>query len=117
MERDAVAPRLGAHIKQARTEAGVSQGALAKALGMEQTSVSQWETGKNLPSVERLRQVEQALDLPPGTLTRELGFIPVPGAETAPPIKSVRRPQAVEDRLDLLEAKLLEVLEALRQRE
>lgn len=92
MERAELAALIGGAIKQARTERAVSQGALAKALSIDQGSVSAWETGRNVPPVERLRQVEQALDMTPGSLTKLVGFIPVPGSEIVPPVKPVPRP-------------------------
>ena len=41
---------------QARAAADLSQGALAKILGVSQQAVGSWETGRVLPSGQRLRK-------------------------------------------------------------
>lgn len=114
MDREELMLKVGALIREARKTVNVSQGALARALGIDQGAVSQWETGKNLASVERLRQVEQALNLTPGTLTQVVGFLPLPGneADPIPPISAARdlapekpleaRLQALEELVDRL---------------
>lgn len=115
MDRAELTAVIGNAIKQARSERGISQGALARALSIDQASVSAWETGRNLPSVERLRQVEQALDSTPGEFTRFLGFIPVPGVEITPAVKAVPRPaldpDELRDRLSTLERLVSQLVE------
>ena len=47
--------------KKARLIAGLTQAELAKKIGVSCVSVSQWETGKNLPNVNRLAMVADIL--------------------------------------------------------
>ena len=47
--------------KKARLVAGITQAELAKRMGVSCVSVSQWETGKNLPSVGRLHRLAATL--------------------------------------------------------
>ena len=48
-------------IKTRRIKAGLSQIALADLLGVNQTAISQWETGYSLPSADKLPRLAQAL--------------------------------------------------------
>ena len=52
---------LAEKIYQARKKAGLSQEALADALGVTRQAVSKWETGKSVPDTENLRQMAQVL--------------------------------------------------------
>lgn len=47
--------------KKARLIAGITQMELAKRMGVSCVSVSQWETGKNLPKVGRLQKLADIL--------------------------------------------------------
>jgi transcriptional regulator with XRE-family HTH domain len=62
--------RVGGNVKRARVQAGLTQSQLAEMLGLEVESVSRIETGAQLPSLERLNEVAQILNL---TLVRLLG--------------------------------------------
>ncbi len=42
----------GERLRQLRTEKGIGQDKLAKTLGLSNASISYWETGKQLPSIE-----------------------------------------------------------------
>jgi len=50
-------------IKDARKNKGISQLELAKILGTDQRIVSRYETGKVTPSLDRLVQLAQILDV------------------------------------------------------
>lgn len=52
---------LAEKIYQARKKAGLSQEALADALGVTRQAVSKWETGKSVPDTENLRRMAQVL--------------------------------------------------------
>ena len=41
----------------ARTNAGLSQAAVAEKMGISAASVCQWETGKNLPRADKLPEI------------------------------------------------------------
>ncbi|MBA2810539.1 helix-turn-helix transcriptional regulator [Streptomyces sp. KM273126] len=59
----AVVPPLGARIRQARVERGMSLRALAREIGVSASLVSQIETGKSQPSVSTLYAITTALSL------------------------------------------------------
>lgn len=48
---------LAEKIYQARKKAGLSQEALADALGVTRQAVSKWETGKSVPDTENIRRM------------------------------------------------------------
>ena len=54
---------MGAKIKARRIELKMSQGSLAQQLDIHVTSLSQWETGKKIPSADRVEQLEKALGI------------------------------------------------------
>ncbi|SRR6266536_3821472 len=70
----------------------MSQRTLAEAVGVEQSSVTQWEQAATTPSNQHVFAAEQALKLTPGTLARFLGFGPPMCAPTPDP-----RPSTVVD--------------------
>ncbi|MFJ9582696.1 helix-turn-helix domain-containing protein [Streptomyces acidicola] len=59
----AAVPPLGARIRQARVERGMSLRALAREIGVSASLVSQIETGKSQPSVSTLYAITTALSL------------------------------------------------------
>ncbi len=46
--------KLGAAIRSARTATGLSQAEVASALGVRQSSVSQWEAARTVPSTRHM---------------------------------------------------------------
>ncbi len=48
-----------------------------------QSHVSAWERGIRETSPAQLMAIEQALDVPPGMLTREMGWVPIGADATA----------------------------------
>jgi transcriptional regulator with XRE-family HTH domain len=71
-------------LRQAREDCGLSQRALAKAIGVTPGAVWQWERddGGTVPRPDATIRLEQALKLEPGQLSRLLGYLP---ATTEPP--------------------------------
>ena len=59
---------LGARIKRAREQRGLSQAALAKSLRISTGAVGQWETGRVQPSQTRLDVVASILGVTPAWL-------------------------------------------------
>jgi transcriptional regulator with XRE-family HTH domain len=55
------AKKLGKRIKLARTEANMTQGDLAEATGVLQKSISRYETGLALPTLETLEKLSEVL--------------------------------------------------------
>lgn len=54
---------IGQRIAEVREQAGLTQSALARAMGISQSAVSQIESGERNPSYDMLRQVAKALDV------------------------------------------------------
>lgn len=61
---------------------GVTQSALADAVGMKQNTVSRWVGGDFAPPPETVFAIEEALDVEPGALSQFLGFLPMGEGET-----------------------------------
>ncbi len=62
----------------------LTQRALADALGVKQPTVSAWLSGESEPASAVVFELERVLELPPGHLSRHLGYLP-PDAVGAPP--------------------------------
>lgn len=60
------AKKLGKKIKLARVEADMTQGQLAEAMGILQKSISRYETGIALPTIETLEKMTKVLKKPFG---------------------------------------------------
>jgi transcriptional regulator with XRE-family HTH domain len=96
-------------LRQAREDRGLSQRALARALGVTPGAVWQWERedGGTLPRFEISAEIERVLELEPGRLSRLLGYAPPEVGESRPStvIESARSdPQLGDSERDLLVA-------------
>ncbi len=60
------AKKLGKKIKLARIEQDLTQGQIAEAIGAMQKSISRYETGISLPSLETLEKIARVLKKPFG---------------------------------------------------
>lgn len=60
---------------------GLDQPALGGLLGAAQQTVSYWLSGHPPKQPETQFDMERRLELPPGTLSRHLGFVPAPPEE------------------------------------
>lgn len=60
------AKKLGKKIKLARIELDMTQGDLAEAMGALQNSISRYETGNALPTLENLEKISKILKKPFG---------------------------------------------------
>lgn len=58
--------KLGKKIKLARVEHDMTQGNLAEAIGTLQKSISRYETGATIPTIETLGKIAKALKKPFG---------------------------------------------------
>lgn len=56
---------------------GLKQSELAQGLGTSQAAVSAWVTGKSEPAARTVFDMERLLELPPGSLSRPLGYMPL----------------------------------------
>lgn len=57
-------PAIGQRIREARVDAGLTQAALARALGIKRASVSQWEQATTQPTMERLQAIAKLTKRP-----------------------------------------------------
>ncbi|KXV19533.1 hypothetical protein AD933_01635 [Acetobacter malorum] len=73
--QSAIRNQVGDAIRQARTDAGMRQPELATALGVSVTTISEWELGKKLPSLDRRDQIAQALHINIDELCPDLGHV------------------------------------------
>lgn len=69
----ALGKRIGRNIKVGRLRLGMTQNRLAEQLSLEVETVSRIETGAQLPSLERLDQIADALNLSLGTIVADTG--------------------------------------------
>lgn len=51
------------NMKKARTEAGLSQIALANKLGVSQKDISRWENGERVPTIQSLKKFCEVLKI------------------------------------------------------
>lgn len=63
---------LGRAIARARNDRGLTQAALARRLGLKQTSVSEWERGASFPDIAIWARLAYELDLSPHDLAEVL---------------------------------------------
>ena len=104
-------------LQRARRDAGLSQGALARALDVSRSAVSQWELSLTAPRPATTTRLEQILELEPGTLSRPLGQ--VPADTTKPTSVSVSEAIETDPRLGRRERELLLAMyrQLVKQRE
>ena len=67
---------VGGRIRAVRTRAGLSQEALAERLHVTRQTVSNWELGRNLPDIETLKVLAEALEVPVEQLIYREGHSP-----------------------------------------
>jgi transcriptional regulator with XRE-family HTH domain len=104
-------------LQRARNDAGLSQGALARTLRVSRSAVSQWELGLTAPRPKTVTELEQLLQLEPGSLGRLLGQV-LPDA-VKPGSISVSEAIEADPRLGRRERDLLIAMyrQLVRQRE
>ena len=73
------------NIKYYRKQAGLSQAEFAQKMGVAQSAVSQWESGKRIPTVDTVIRIAEVLEIPPEKLIskqnhdwKEIHVKPVP---------------------------------------
>jgi transcriptional regulator with XRE-family HTH domain len=64
-------------LQRARRERGLSQRELSKALRLSHSTVSFWERGESIPTIDNIIELERVLDLQSGELSRLLGYMPL----------------------------------------
>lgn len=88
---------LGDAIRDARNESGKTQGEVAGLLGVDQTTVSRWELGRDAPPRHQLGKIERVLHITPGKLFALYAGVDAPEVDPA-------RAEAVAEVLAELEA-------------
>ncbi|MBQ6163029.1 MAG: helix-turn-helix domain-containing protein [Clostridia bacterium] len=63
--------KIGKSIAAAREKSGMSQAQLAERIGVSVQAVSKWETGRNLPEIDHLKQIAEITDVPYSALLDE----------------------------------------------
>ena len=53
---------MGIRIREARKALGIKQGEFARMLGVTSGAVSQWEKGRTLPNVDKLKRIAEVLN-------------------------------------------------------
>lgn len=69
----------GETLTQAMNVRGMTHRRLGEELGVTQSAISAWKSGAAEPSSRTVFAIERALELPPGHLSRTLGYLPVEG--------------------------------------
>lgn len=67
---------LGTIIRRGRERLSLKQGDLASRIYVKQSAISQWETGKSIPSLENRINLAAALNIPLSDLLPEAGDVP-----------------------------------------
>ena len=65
---DRLATGIGAEVRRQRRRRGLSQAALAAAVGRDRSTVSRWEAGERLPTLAALVALARALRCDPAAL-------------------------------------------------
>lgn len=68
-----LAVAIGKVIRERRKAAGMTQAALAEAIGLESETVSRLENGIRLPSIEKLVEIADVFRVPVAEFFREVG--------------------------------------------
>ena len=66
----------GENLMRSRKKSGLSQEEVAAKLGVSRQTVSNWETGRNLPDIEALKALAEALEVPVEQLIYQEGRSP-----------------------------------------
>lgn len=74
MKADQLPEVFARNLRSARIRQGMSQRALATAIGASANSVVLWETGKSSPTLTSIVKLSQALSIPPEALLSEVGL-------------------------------------------
>lgn len=71
---------LGDRLKESRKQAGLTQEELATLVGVHPLTISHFETGRVVPSLDTLKRLAAALGVQPGVLLDEPAESPAEGA-------------------------------------
>jgi transcriptional regulator with XRE-family HTH domain len=94
--RNKLDQELGLHIRERRKALGISQSALAEALGITFQQIQKYERGFNRVSFSRLVLIAQALDCRISDLIRDLDEVDTPETRPLQDTAQLRAPGAPE---------------------
>jgi transcriptional regulator with XRE-family HTH domain len=89
-----LAEKLGDAVRRTYRDANITQGELAKAIGVSQSTVSEWVNGRSAPSAIQIVQVDEACGRPAGYTMRRAGLLN-PVTEEVAQEAQASRPQSV----------------------
>ena len=86
-------------LRQARRAVGLSQRAVARAVGRTPSAVWQWEEGRGAPDPQTVAKLERLLQIEPDSLARLLGYVPLsePGSRPATVLDAVNADPRLDD--------------------
>lgn len=93
---------LGKVIQDAREALDMNQAELAAALNATQQTISRWESGRMIPTIDRLPAIAKALKIKVETLTAAA----VRQAVDSPPAQIPNRVEALEERFEQMETRI-----------
>lgn len=82
-ELDEVRAAIATRLRAAREQAGLSQGQVAKILGIQRPSISEIEAGRRKVSAEELTRLAEIYNVSVSWLTKEESEVPDPYVELA----------------------------------
>ncbi|KAA9393662.1 helix-turn-helix domain-containing protein [Kocuria coralli] len=91
-QRAASAEKIGARLRQLRTEAGMSLRSVAETIGISSSALSQIEKGVMQPSVNRLIEIVSVFGVPVSAIFDDndvLRPVPLEGGQTTEPIPGI----------------------------
>lgn len=100
--------RFRARLRAVIAERHISQTALAIEFGVAHSTLNQWVAGPSVPEPHVVFDLEAHLELPPGTLSAELGYLPLSVRDL--PTEGVEAALAADPRLDNSARRLLTLL-------
>jgi transcriptional regulator with XRE-family HTH domain len=68
-------------LREARARRRLSLRVLGEVAGVSKSAVAQWESGRSLPVPAKVPELERALEMEPGALSRLLGYLPITGGD------------------------------------
>lgn len=87
-----LAEKLGDAVRRTYRDANLTQGELAKAIGVSQSTVSEWVNGRSAPSAIQIVQVDEACGRPAGYTMRQAGLLSPLSDEIAQEARASRPP-------------------------
>lgn len=88
MDRQQQKLAFGQALREIRRSLGLTQQDMAELLGVEQATFSNWERANVTLEPWQVFEIERALRIAPGSLSRLLGYLPLSDDESGPEINA-----------------------------